>query len=306
MIQVSRRLDEWRHFLRVQGRDALEFWLLPGLAMVLPWRLCFAVFKRLARWSWLYRDGVEAAAREAQARGWLGLDADAWRVRRRLITLVDHADFFLAATRGKAWMRRHLKVEGDWPARGQAGILCTFHWGTGTFGLRHAGLSGMRAHAMVAGLDSPAYQGRPLLMAYARRRVAMVVRETGQPTLDASGSLRAIPQVLRDGDQVLAVVDVPTDELSAAVQVELLDARALMPRGLLRMAVQRQIPMTLYLTGLDTETGARWLRIRPIGVYDDVEALVVRVFGELDEAIRAEPWSWHFWAQAPRFWVEGG
>ena len=159
---------------------------------------------------------------------------------------------------------------------------------------------------MVAGLDSPAYQGRPLLMAYARRRVAMVVRETGQPTLDASGSLRAIPQVLRDGDQVLAVVDVPTDELSAAVQVELLDARALMPRGLLRMAVQRQIPMTLYLTGLDTETGARWLRIRPIGVYDDVEALVVRVFGELDEAIRAEPWSWHFWAQAPWFWVEGG
>mgnify|MGYP001006485533 FL=1 len=44
------RGDAARHALRVQARDLLELWLLPGLAALLPWRWCFALYRRQARW----------------------------------------------------------------------------------------------------------------------------------------------------------------------------------------------------------------------------------------------------------------
>ena len=39
--------------LRTEARDLIELVLAPGLASVLPWPWCFAIFKRLARVRWL-------------------------------------------------------------------------------------------------------------------------------------------------------------------------------------------------------------------------------------------------------------
>ena len=51
--------------LRVELRDVLELVLLPGLAVLLPWDACFALFRRMARWEWLYRESCEEALDEA-------------------------------------------------------------------------------------------------------------------------------------------------------------------------------------------------------------------------------------------------
>ena len=297
------RWDARRHALRVQGRDLLQLWLLPGLAAVLPWRWCFALYRRLARWPWLYRAEVEAALAGAQQRGWLApAEAARWATERRLVSLVDHADFFLSRTRGDGWLRRHVEVRGQWPAPGQPAILCTFHWGAGTWALRHARLAGMRAHMLVAGLDSPAYRGRPVMFAYGRRRVAMISRELGQSTLDTSAPLRVLLDCLQQQHQVMVVLDVPADEVSASCEVQLLGAPARMPRALLRLAVQRQLPVVVFLCGIDLATGRRWIDIQPLPLHDEVPALAADLFGRLDAAIRAHPTLWHFWGQAARFW----
>ena len=55
--------------LRVELRDVLELVLLPGLAVLLPWGACFALFRRMARWNWLYRESCEEALDEARRRG---------------------------------------------------------------------------------------------------------------------------------------------------------------------------------------------------------------------------------------------
>lgn len=303
-------LQHWRaraaqhlHFVRVQARDLVELWLLPGLAAVLPWPWCFALFRLLARWPWLYRVSVVEAAAQASARGWIDEEqAQRWMAERRLVTLVDHADFFLSKFRSAHWLARHVTVEGAWPASGQAAILCTFHWGAGTWALRHARLAGMQARMMVAGLDSPAYSGRPVMFAYAWRRVAMIARELGSPTLDTSASLRTVVRTLEDGNQVMAVVDVPSDEVDASCTVELLGRPARMPRALLRLAVQRRLPIVVFLCGIDLRSGHRWISINTLGHYASVDGLASDVFSRLDEAIRRCPTLWHFWAQAPRFW----
>ena len=297
------RLSALMHRLRVNARDAVELVLVPGLAAILPWPLCFRLFRSLAgRVSWLYRGPCESALREAHARGWVPDDQQGqWIARRRLVTLVDHADMYLSATRPDGWMQRHLRVTGSWPAADRAGIFCTFHWGAGMWGLRHAGMTGMHAHALVAALDGAHFAGRPVLHWYARRRTAMVARALQGPVLDVSASLRPALRALRGNEQVMAAIDVPSDQVAASVPVQIAGMNALVPKALLRLAVEQKVPVSIYLTGLDTRTGQRFLSIEQLGAFDDLETLANTVFERLDAAIRADSAAWHFWSEASRF-----
>ena len=148
--------------LRTEARDLIELVMVPGLAAVLPWPWCFALFKRLARVRWLYGAACAHALAQAQQRGQVA-DAAQWEATRRLVTLVDHADHYLAATRSNRWMRRHLTVQGNWPNSQEPGIFCTFHWGAGMWGLRHAGASAMQGHALVAAMQGTPFAGRTVL-----------------------------------------------------------------------------------------------------------------------------------------------
>lgn len=287
--------------LRTELRDLLELVLLPGLAAVLPWRWCFPVFQRLARVRWLYRAPCEAALLQARSRGWAGLNESHWLWVRRLVTLVDHADHYVGLWRSDAWMHKHLQVGGAWPAHERGVLLLTFHWGAGYWGLRHAAAHGLQPHALVATLESQAYQGRTVMSWYARSRNAHVARTLGSATIDVAQHLRRVIRALRDNHALLGVMDVPADEAKASMSIELLGMQACVPRGLLRLAVDQQVPVVVYVTGLDADTGQRFLRIRPLGVHTVVEDLATAVFGELERVIAQDAPAWHFWGIADRF-----
>jgi lauroyl/myristoyl acyltransferase len=198
-------------------------------------------------------------------------------------------------------MQRHLDVQGEWPRPGEPGILCTFHWGAGMWGLRHAKAAGLAGHALVAPLDGAHFAGRSVLHAYARARTAEVSRALGCPTLDTSASLRPVLKALHRGEQVMAAIDVPPDQVSASEHLELLGAPARVPRGLLRIAVEQRVPVTVYVTGLNATSGRRFLTIHQLGVFAEVPELAKSVFSILDAAIRNDPPAWHFWSEAERF-----
>ena len=285
-----------------ETRDLIELVLVPGLAAVLPWRWCFAIFKRLARVQWLYGAACADALAQAQQRGQVPpADAERWLAVRRLVTLVDHADHYLAVTRSDIWMRHHLQVQGQWPNPETAGILCSFHWGAGMWGLRHAHSSGLQVHALVAATEGAPFAGRRVLQWYARARTRTVERALGHAPLVVSGSLRPVIQTLRRNEQVLGVVDVPADQVDSSIEVCLLGMPARMPKGLLRLAVAQNVPVTVYVTGLDMHTGQRLLRITPLGVWQELDALVAAVFEHLEAVLREESAAWHFWGEAPRF-----
>ena len=225
--------------LQTELRDFAELVLLPGLAAVLPWNCCFRVFKRLARLHWLYKVPCEEALRQARILGWAGEDEAHWLWTRRLITLVDHADHYLGLSRGDAWMRKHLMVEGAWPSHDKGIMLLTFHWGAGYWGLRHAAANGLQPHALVASLDSHAYQGRTVMSRYARSRNAHVARTLRSPNIDVAQHLKQVIRALRDNHSLLGVMDVPADEVKSSMRIDLLGMQACVPRGLLRLAVNQ-------------------------------------------------------------------
>jgi hypothetical protein len=297
-------MRRWFLRLKVEGRDLLELVLLPGLAAVLPWSLCFRVFRLLSHWRWLYREVCERALREAQARGVVDNPAR-WHGMRRLVTLVDHADYYLSRTRSRArnrrWLARHVSEEGAWPPAGRAAVLCTFHWGAGMWGLHSAAHAGLCPHMLVASSNQEAFRGRSVLGWYARARNREIARVLGPDTLDVSVPLRQVVRALRAGQQILAVVDVPADQVAASEVVTVMGMPARVPRGLLRLAIDQRVPVTMFLTGFDVRTGERWVRVAQLGVYEDVPTLIHDVFSYLDTALTEDPAVWHFWSEAERF-----
>ncbi|MDL2338649.1 MAG: hypothetical protein QFE16_12480 [Pseudomonadota bacterium] len=294
---MASAIDRLRH----EARDLVELVLVPGLAAVLPWRLCFRVFRWLCFHSrFLYRESCERALVQAQARGWVD-DPHTWIAKRRLVTLIDHADYFLERTRTDAWMRKHLHVDGAWPAPGRAAVLCTFHWGAGMWALRHAPSVGLHAHMMVAPPRGAHFDGRTVSRLYAVERTASIARALGRPTLDVSASLRPALRALNQHEQVIAVVDVPADQVAVSQPIELLGMTARVPRALFRLAVEQALPVSVFLTGIDLASGERFLRLKDIGVHSDVDTLVREVFLELEKAITDNPQAWHFWSESERF-----
>jgi hypothetical protein len=289
-----------RSRLFVELQDLLELVILPGLAIVLPWKLAFRAFGWLARQPWLYHEPCSRALQQARALGWAGENEAHWLWVRKLVTLIDHADHYLGLTRSDKWMCRHLVVQGSWPADHQPHMLLTFHWGAGYWGLRHAAASGLSPHALVASLDSNAYQGRAVLRRYARSRNANVSNTLGADNLDVSKDLKKIAKSVRLGQPLLGVVDVPADDAKAALDVTILGMKARVPRGLFKIAVERQIDVVVYITGLNTQTGQRFLRIKTIGVFDNIQTLADTLFQELDTVIALDAPAWHFWSVSER------
>lgn len=286
--------------LRTELRDLLELVLLPGLAAVLPWSSCFRIFRALSHWRALYREPCEKALAQARKLGW-AVREDEWLATRRLVTMVDHADYYLVRTRSDAWLKRHFDIDGNWPSCAEASLLCTFHWGAGMWSLRHAVLAGMKVHALVAPLDGAHFVGRRVLHWYAKARTALVAQTLGHSTLDVSSSLRPALRALKNNEQVLAVLDVPADQVSTSQTIRMLGLQARVPKALLRLAVEQKIPVTIFLVGLRMRDGQRFLRLRQFEGYSDVDAMVCDVFLELEHAIAENPAAWHFWGEAERF-----
>lgn len=289
--------------IKAAFKDLLELVLIPGLAAILPWRICFRVFRSISgRLQWLYREDCETALKQAHSRGIVPDNQQGlWLAQRRLTTLIDHADLYLAATRSNAWMRKHLQTTGDWPKAHAAGVLCMFHWGAGMWALRHAQANGMEANALVAPVKKAHYPGRPVAYWYARARTGMVTRVLKRQTLDVSMTLRPALRALSQNEQVLAAIDVPSDQVAASIPLKIAGMQALVPSALLRVAVERNIPITLYNTGFSYETGKRQLTIQTFAPFNSVESAASELFTHLDALIKQNSAAWHFWHISDRF-----
>lgn len=295
-------MSAWKARFQAEALDLVELVLVPGLAAVLPWGFCYRVFRFLSRFDFLYRESCNQTYPFARRHGWFQ-DLALWQRHRRLVMMVDHADFYLALTRSLRWTRRHVETSGDWPAPGKASLLCSFHWGCGMWALWLAGAAGLRPHALVAPLRPDIFPGRMLRYRYYRARNRVVARALRNDPLDTAASLRPMLKALRAEGQVLALLDVPPNQVAASVEIDFLGLRARMPSGVLRVAVEQGIPITLFINGFRLGDGHRFLRLIDIGVPADLDSLTRQVFACLEGLIREEPALWHYWEVADQFFT---
>lgn len=286
--------------LRREAWDAVELFLLPGLVTILPWSLSFRVFRLAVRCERLYRERWLPGLEQAQAAGFVD-DPVTWTRLSRLTALVDHADMYLALTRTDRWMARHMTIEGTWPAADRAHLLVTFHWGAGMWALRSATHAGLSVSALAGHFDPAHFRGQRVRLWYTRLRLATIHRALGHKLIDIDTELRRALNVVKAGETLLALVDVPPDVVNSGTRVRVIDRDMTLPLGVFRLGASRSIPVTFYLNGFDPRTGRRFLRIFPPLEGRDAESLAQESARLLDAAIREIPAEWHFWGILPRF-----
>jgi len=99
-------------------------------------------------------------------------------------------------------------------------------------------------------------------------------------------------------------MDVPPDSVRSTRVVEFLGQPIAMPSGLLRVAAEQHVPVTVFSMGIDLNTGHRHLRIRRLEPTNDLSALMPDVFQHMDRLVREAPTLWHFWGEAERIFAK--
>ncbi|MBS0487768.1 MAG: hypothetical protein JSS13_10530 [Proteobacteria bacterium] len=288
--------------LRNAAADALMLFVVPCFVALLPWRIGFAVLKRMARSDRLYRLSVEPAWNAAHAHD---PDADEreWKYHFRLLRLVDHVDVYLTLLRGMRWRMRHVVEKGGWPAPGPC-VFLTCHWGAGGWIWPRLRERGFDAH-FVARRAS----GRALGMTRLSHRFgifrAWALRRSGSAAPIFTGaSAIEVTQALCSGRSVVAMLDLPARSEQQATTVSLLGRRAQLPIGMARIAVAAGVPITLISCGLNPNSGQRDICVETLTSGLTLEQVMQRYAAHLDMRLREIPAYWQIWREAPGLFID--
>lgn len=275
--------------------------LLPMMAALLPWWLCWRVLNALSRHTRLFQGDIDRARAVAERHG-LVSDARAWQARQRLIRMVDLADAALSGLRADRWMDCHMRIEGDAAPAGPC-LFVGFHFGAGFWSLRHLRRAGHPVSFLSRPISLEEFAHAPACHAFERWRMWQVARAGGAPVIFVGGSRDRIRGAWDAGRSVLGMVDVPPPLARRRTRVSFLGREAAFPDGLVKLAEGAGVPIMAYLGYLDAD-GKRRLALKrlPNPSTDSLQALV----GMLETAIRQDPAAWHLWAECPSFFSVGG
>jgi hypothetical protein len=288
--------------LRNAAADALMLFVVPCFVALLPWRIGFALLKRLARSERLYRLSVEPAWNAARAHC-PGADEREWKHRFRLLRLVDHVDVYLTLLRGVRWRKRQVVETGEWPAQGPC-VFLTCHWGAGGWIWPRLRELGFDAH-FVARRAS----GRALGMTRLSHRFgifrAWALRRSGSAAPIFTGaSASEVTQALRSGCSIVGMLDLPARSEQQAMTVPLLGRSAHLPTGMARIAVSANVPIALISCGLDPNSGQRDIRVETLTSGLTLEQVMQRYAAHLDMRLREIPAYWQIWREAPGLFID--
>jgi hypothetical protein len=275
--------------------------LPPALAAALPWRSGFRLLRKFAASDALYPELTDAACAGAMTVSPIADHAE-WKLRYRLIRLVDHCDMFLVRTRSRRWPLRHVDIDGAWPQQGPF-IAMTFHWGAGLWALADLHSRGLPVRFVTARLDKAQFHGDPVAHAYARCRNRTVEIAAGAPVIYTGGATQSIKAALDQGQVVAALYDIPAANTHSTVLTKVCGRLVELPAGLANLAVAAGVPVVPFAMGLDYQTGRRRLEIEEPFRPASAQEFADRLAESLSRLLRRDTSAWHFSGYAPQFFA---
>ncbi len=289
------------HSIRLELRSLVEHFLLPSLALFLPWPLAFRLLRRLARYPGLYEEEWRPALAQAQALGLVPIDDPLdWAWRFRTCRLVDHADYWLSRLRSRRWLDRHVDHRDAWPTIEGPAVGAFFHWCAGMWGIRDLHAAGPRSSVLAGRFTPTAMGGAWLGFLYGHIRLNELARASGGPLIYAPRTVQQSLAALAAGRWVVGTPDVPPSETRIAAPVQLFGRPGYMPEGLLLIARKAQVPVVIFTLALDFDSGRRELRVD--GPFDpDDPQLMQRIADTWSGLIAEKSWGFTLWPAMPAF-----
>ena len=278
-------------------RCLFEFWLLPLVVALLPYRAGVALARGCARALPLYDAAARAGLAQYAAARPYG-DTYAWLAEFRFAQLIDHADLFWTWTRSERFLLD--RIDARPPTGLNPLVVISMHYGQGLWLLRWLRAGGLPARFLSVRFDSSAFESR-LHYLYARLRMRTVERMAGVPPIYTGGAKEEIALTLRRGGVVYGLIDVPVAPGSATAANALLFGQPVFwPPGLVDCARAADADVML-LCARCLKDGRRHVDATRLAAAD--VGGIATTFGG---AIEAAPGAWHFWHLLPAFAVRGG
>jgi hypothetical protein len=298
-----RRLPTFAYYVLRELRDLVEFLLLPGLAVLLPWSWSFRIFRRVAHWNWPYRRYCRGAYEQASR--FLDIaDPAEWRQRHRLLWLLDAAEYYVTRFRPGTYMRAdRFEVTGEWPEQGHF-IAIGLHWGLGGLMFRDLHNKG-HLPTLIFKRNVLAFPEQSRVEnLYRRWRPRQYAKIGGGEPVSTGGGYRKILQLLDERGVPVIVFDAPPEHSSKPVTATVLDRPAKLRSGAIRILAESDVNYVKYRLGYDFASGRRRLEIySPVNI-DDPREIAADLANFLDSTLKLDSTQWYLWRQAPMFFDE--
>lgn len=205
----------------------------------------------------------------------------------------------------KKWVRVHGEERLVSPGVERRGmLLLTFHVGGGSLIFPYLRSRGIPAHYLSIALPQVRQLAGRVQYTFGRFRLWGIRRAMRRDIIFVGGSKEKIRQVLRQGETVVALLDVVPDALHIKdrAEVSLFGRRARFPTGLLTVAAETEAAIVPFF-GRVGEDWRRHLSFDAPCRVENVEETLHALVTLLEAYVRRHPQEWHFWPGLHQFYA---
>lgn len=286
-----------RSSLLTLWQQLLEMVFYPLLFTLLPDRLKLVLVRHVQNNDRLY---IHAVTAMCQGVSRYLPDADLEQAARslRFIHLIDSSDPFISSLFFKQGISR-CQLQGDLPHSGS--LLLGAHRANAWWTLPYLSKCSAPTHLVSAPLTHPPGKIAALMKPIRLLRWRMMNRISGQPVILSKGAALATRNKLRSGENVLAVIDIPTVLAHKTQAVRFLQRTAYIPRRLIDVAVELNAPISYCRAQVSPEDLRIKFEFIPLDSSGGPQAVFQQYANLLEQDILAEPGSWHCWGHVDQF-----
>ncbi len=288
----------WRVAKR-ETRDLFSLWLLPGVAIALPWPWCLRWFRWWSTSRWVAREEV-ASTRNSDHLGF-EFDYRFWR-NFRFAFLMEAGDTFRACGRGWRALAETIEAAPIDDTRG--GLWFFFYFNQGLPALAYARTQGLSPQFVHQWLEK-----RPIGCGFARYwylllRLYAVAKVTGNTGIATGGARAQILNAIAAGRTIIVAADSPPRAGRGLVEIRFPGERVAYWRsGILKLAQSLDAPVAGFTVAIDWNTGRRRLDLVTLPGGLDLRQLTDHLNAQFLSALREQPEQWFYWPGSRAFLV---
>lgn len=280
------------HLTLRECRSYIEYFIIPAMAVIMPWWLTIRFFRLLAYLPFLYRENADACVVGAKHLNLLGDNQAAWKRACKVCQMVDAADVFLLAARGFRYADKYIDETLSAQLQDQQMVFFP-HYGAGMWAYKLL----FRQEVEMILLVNPE-KGRLNAQSLLGRFRLWVLKRHGVTMIPAN-DMKLLRTALQAKQTILLSPDMPYAAEKSAYQIPTDLGRLNVMSRFFELAEKREIPILNCAFGLDVRTGQRYF---DVSVPDNQTAIAsAKDFAALTvEAIKKRPYLWRMMVMAPQ------
>lgn len=239
--------------LRTLAKEALfyvECFVIPAIAVVLPWWLTFKLFRLIAHLPYLYNPVVRPSLEGAKYLGVVNGSEEQWCRAAKVTAMVDYADVFLLAFRRSTYLKKYCK-ENIRETLTQQQIIFTPHYGAGGW-LYRLLIDEQLKVAVLINRPPKSWRAQDLI-----GHLRLSVLEKMGVLIMPPEDILALRQILREKRTLVVMPDIPNTYDTDCYQPQTALGKLNVASGFFDLAEKRDIPVIMTILGVNPKTGYR-------------------------------------------------